>query len=388
MKKYLYILLAIILLWSCSGPKKYLKRGQYDMATRKAVQKIRKNPTKVKYIDVLVEAYPKANTIDLDKIKFLRKEGRPDVWDEIFTRYSMLKNRQDMVKTVYPLQHPYKTINFKFIDYDNEVIEAKKRAAEYFYVHGKKLLNENNKFKARDAFYEFNKVKQYYNDYRDVDDLIIKARQQGMSHALVKVQNKSHIKLPTNFKTELIKHDYSRINTKWVEYDYMQRNGISYDYYIVLNVKRIDISPEGVKEEHITESKEVDDGFEYVLDNNGNVMKDSLGNDIKIPKTKTITCLVVKTFLHKAAHIDASVDYIDNTSNKIIKSIPVAADNFFDHAFAVANGDFAALSEESKKMVGIKPLPFPTDFDMIYAAGDILKKLTYDAIYNNKRILN
>lgn len=388
MKKYIYIILATAMMWSCSGPQKYLKKGQYDTATRKAVQKIRKNPTKAKNIDILAEAYPKANSINLDRIKFLRQEGRPDVWDEIFENYSRLKDRQDMVKTVYPFQHPTRKINFEFVDYDNEVINAKKNAAEYFYAHAKTLMKDGGKAGARDAYYEFRKVKSYYSSYQDVDQLMEQARQQGMSHALVKVENGSHIKLPTDFKTDLIKNDYGRINTEWVEYDAEQRNGIDYDYSVIVNIKLIDVSPEGIKEESFNETKVVDDGFQYALDANGNVMKDTLGNDIKIPKTKTISVLVVKTLMHKAVHIEGNVDYINNFTGKVLRTVPIAADNFFEHAFAIANGDFTALTPESKKLIGIKPIPFPPDFDMIWAAGDILKKVAYDAMQNNRRVLN
>jgi len=388
MKKYIYILIATAMMWSCSGPQKYLKRGQYDTATRKAVQKIRKKPTKAKNIDILAEAYPKANSINLDRIKFLRQEGRPDAWDEIFNNYSALKDRQAMVKTVYPFQHPTRTINFTFVDYDNEVINAKKNAAEYFYAHAKSLLDGGGKAGARDAFYEFQKVKQYYSNYQDVDNLIYQAREAGMSRALVKVQNGSHIKLPSEFKTDLIKNDYGRINTEWVEYDAEQRTGIDYDYSVVVNIKMIDVSPEGIKEESFNETKEVDDGFDYALDNNGNVMKDSLGNDIKIPKTKTISVLVTKTLMHKAVHMEGNVYYINNFTGKVLRTVPIAADNFFDYTFAIANGDFAALKPETKKLIGKKPIPFPPDFDMIWAAGDILKNVAYDAMRNNRRVLN
>jgi len=388
MRKYLYILLSIAILSGCSSPMSFLKKGQYDIAVRKAVKKIRKKPTHVKSIDVLTEAYPKANDIDMERINFLRKEGKPDVWDEIFNRYSAMKDRQSLVKSVYPLKHPYRTINYTFVDYDNEVIQAKKRAAEYFYVHGKKLLNNGDKASAREAYAEFMQVKRYYRDYEDVDELILKAREMGISYALVKVKNSSHIKLPREFKTDLIKHDYSRINREWVEYDAQERTGLDYDYNVLINIKIIDVSPEGLKEEHITESKEIADGFEYALDANGNVMKDSLGNDIKIPKRKTITCHVIKIFQHKAVHMEGTIDYINNFTGKVLKSVPIAADNFFDHAYAIANGDFDALTSSSKKLIGIKPLPFPADFDMIFMAGDILKKVSYDALYGNKRTLN
>ncbi|GAB4277098.1 MAG: hypothetical protein Kow0068_00020 [Marinilabiliales bacterium] len=358
------------------------------MAVTKAVKKIRKKPDSRKDIEVLEKAFPLANSIDLDRIKFLKAEGQPDVWDEVFERYSSLKRRQDLVKTVCPITLPERTVNFQFKDYDKDIIEAKKKAAEYFYVHGKSLLDKGDKLSAREAYNDFIKVKSYYKTYEDVDTYIEKARILGTSYALVQVVNNSVFKLPVDFKENLINLDYMQINHDWVEYDNKKRVGINYDYTIDVNIKIIDVLPEAIKEEHLTESKEVEDGFEYVLDSNGNVMKDSLGNDIKVPKTKTITCHVIKTYQHKAVHIEGSVDFYDNLAGKIIKSQPIAADFFFDNVYAIANGDLDALSESTKKLLNNKPLPFPADFDMIYGAGDILKQSIYDALKYNKSIIN
>lgn len=388
MKNLSYLLIIITILAGCSTAKKYYQRGQYDAAVRKSVVKIRKKPDDRKNIEILEKAYPKANDLDMERIKFLKSEGQPDIWDEVFERYSDMKERQTLVKTICPIKLPERTINFQFVDYDKEIIEAKKKAAEYFYVHGKKLLDNGDKASARQAYNEFLQVKSYYSTYEDVDDLIILAREKGMCHAIVKVQDNTIFKLPADFKENLITNDYSRINQQWVEYDFQQRQDIEYDYTVLVNLKIIDVSPEGIKEEHVTESKEIDDGFEYVLDGNGNVMKDSLGNDIKIPKKKTISCLVVKTFQHKACHMEGTLDFINNFTGKTLKTFPIAADNFFDHVYAVGNGDLNALSSETRKLIGIKPLPFPTDFDMIFMAGDIFKKVTFDALYNNRSYLN
>lgn len=382
------MLVLSVILAGCASSKKYLQKGQYDQAIYKAVKKIRKNPDSRKDIEVLEKAYPLANTIDFDRINFLKKEGRPDVWDEVFSLLSTLKSRQDLVKTVAPVKLNGRTINFEFKNYDNEIIEAKKKAAEYFYVHGKSLLNKGDKFSAREAYYDFKKVKSYYSTYEDVDKYLETSRIKGMSYALVGVVNNSYIKLPSEFKDNLINQDYLKINSEWVEYDNTKRTGINYDYNININIKIVDVSPESVKEEHITESKEVKDGFNYALDSNGNVLKDSLGNDIKIPKTKTITCYVIKTFQHKAVHIEGDVEYFDVNAGKNIKSRTIAADHFFDNIFVIANGDIEALSESTRKLLGSKPLPFPTDFDMIYMVGETYKGIIFNALYDNKNLLN
>lgn len=54
----------------------------------------------------------------------------------------------------------------------------------------------------------------------------------------------------------------------------------NYDYEIKLCIIDIVISFEVVREREYVDSCNIQDGFEYVLDECGNVVKDLLGNDI------------------------------------------------------------------------------------------------------------
>ena len=54
--------------------------------------------------------------------------------------------------------------------------------------------------------------------------------------------------------------------------------------------------------------KDVEDGFTYQLDKKGNVMKDSLGNDIKTKKYKTLQCALIETIQSKACRIDGDIE--------------------------------------------------------------------------------
>ena len=161
-----------------------------------------------------------------------------------------------------------------------------------------------------------------------------------------------------------------------------------YDFTVYIHFKIIDVSPEHIKESEFTESREIQDGWEYDLDPNGNVRKDSLGNDIKKPKYKTISCKVLETIQHKAAHIEGSVDYYDNSSGQILRSRPFAADHIFDYASYLANGDLKALSKETRKLVGTKPVPFPRNIDMIYGAAETCKQVVHGILMSNKRFVN
>ncbi len=178
------------------------------------------------------------------------------------------------------------------------------------------------------------------------------------------------------------------LNQKWIRYYTSDDKGTDYDYTIFVNMKVIDVSPEMAKEKYYTESKEVQDGWEYQLDHKGNVMKDSLGNDIKHPKYKTISCNVVETHLSKSARVGGSLDYWDNHSKQFFKTDNLMADSFFeDGLVVVVGGDVNALTPATKKKIGRKPMPFPNSFVMVLQANGQLKAMVKGLLYENNCIL-
>jgi len=382
MKKLIPYFVILTLLFAGCSAKKDLINGNYDLAIRKTVRKLKKNPEKIKHLDILEQAFSNANRRDTERITFLKKEGTPNIWDEVFKTYSKMKRRQDIVKAL-----SFVPTNISFVDYDEEIIRAKQKAAEYFYAHGKKLLASNNRDDARKAFYDFQKVKSYYSDFKDVDKQIKLAEHLGTSHVLFKMQNKTGILLPPAFEEDLMKISVTDLNRQWLRYYSNGNEDLQYDYTVLVNLKMIDVSPESVKEKHYTEKKEVRDGWSYVLDEKGNVKKDTAGNDIKIPKYKTISCAVVESHQRKAAMVSGTLDYLNNSSGQLIKTDPVTSEAIFEHMSALAIGDISALKPETKKLIGRTPVPFPMDGDLIMQASAHLKQMVKDIMHANKGLL-
>ena len=386
MKNLALILIFAGLILGCSSTH-YLNKGMYDKAIGKSVKKLKNNPSKIKEINVLKQAYSNANQKDNDRIEFLRKTGQPDIWDEIFNIYNNLKNREDLVK-VLP-ENILSAIDYKYINYDDEIISAKRKAAEFFYAHAMDLLKKKDKNSAREAYSDLLKVKGYYKDYKDVDSQIQIALFQGTTNVLFKIQNQTGIPFHPNFEEELLKISLSDLNGQWLNFDNKPNPGIDYDYNIFLNIKLIDVSPEQVNTNNWMETKEVQDGWQYVYDKRGNVMKDSSGNDIKVPKYKTISCKVSETVLHKSSIISGFMDFYDNNTKQLIKSEPITAETYFDNVFTQAVGDFDALKPETiQKVKNSQPIPFPSDVDMIFKANAMMKDIAKDIIYNHKYIFN
>lgn len=382
MKRISAIILGAILLMQACSPLKQFQKGNNDQAIRLCVKKLRKKPNKQKLLVVLEQSYNNANRKDSDRITFLKKQGTPDIWDEIFQRLNNMKRRQDIVQSL-----SYVPPTIHFLNFDEEIINAKKKAAEYYYAHGKKLLERKNKEDARMAYAEFTKVKTYFSDFRDVDVQIRVAEKLGTTSVLFRIENLSGIILPKGFETDLLKISLSDLDSKWIRYYVNRIKDMQYDYTINLRLSQIIISPEQLQEKNHTEQKNIEDGWQYVFDSNGNVMKDSLGNDIKTPKIKTITCNVIETHQTKAAQLSGTLDYTNNQTGNLIKTDPITAETIFEHFSARAIGDMLALSPETKKKINGGPIPFPSNGDMIMQTGSKLKEMTKTILRNNLNIL-
>jgi len=389
MKQFIRLFLVLLIVSGCGSSKKQLQRGNYDAAIEKSVKKLRKNPGSEDNILILDKSYNIVNEQNIERINFLRLEGNPGSWDEILTLYSRLKNRQTLVRTVLPLKLPARTVNYEYINYDREIVEAKQKAAEYYFAHGKQIMENNTKESYRQAYYEFQKAKEYWGDYENIDDLIAETRYKGMSRVLVTVENKTHLKLSKEFEEDLLAINHQRLNSEWVEYHTRHLDdNIDYDYLSFINLKIIDVSPESINETDRIEKKEIEDGWQYFLDKNGNVMKDSVGNDIKLKKYKTLTCTVIETVQQKLVRIEGDVEIIQTNPRKLLKKDPIGAETLFEHHSARAIGDIGALSSESRKIVESDPVPFPHDFDMILQCSETLKLAIRDILYRNRRYIH
>ena len=178
-----------------------------------------------------------------------------------------------------------------------------------------------------------------------------------------------------------MKLDIGDLNEDWKQFFIKQEEGLNYDFIVNINLENIFISPQEEKERQFDESKEIEDGFEYVLDDNGNVRKDSSGNDIKIPKRVFIKATVLEIFQFKSVQVEGSWDLIDGWSGDLLKTEPLSVSTIFEHyASTLLGGDKRALTEETEKRLGSEPRPFPSDEAMLLDAADILKERAKDRV--------
>ncbi|SMC50637.1 hypothetical protein [Cellulophaga tyrosinoxydans] len=381
MKKFL-LAIGIGLFISCGGVKKTqeaLNSGDYNNAIHKAIANLVDNKTKKgnqAYVILLEEAFKKNTERELKQIAFLQKSGNPANYEEIYNSYINLKQIEDRIAPLLPLPiyEENRDAKFNFKDYDSKIIASKIQLSDYLYSNASMLLsNALQKEDYRKAYNDLNYLEKINPGYKDTRNKIQEAHAKGLDYVSVNLYNDTEQIIPVRLEEELLNFNTYGLNNLWTEYHTVQDNNMNYDYEMNVIFKDINITPEQIKEKQISKEKQVKDGFTYALDRNGNQVKDSLGNKIKIDKFKTVKCDFYQFTQFKAAQVTGQVSFTDLKTKQQINSYPLASEFVFEHVYAKYNGDKLALDNDLISLLSLAAVPFPTNEEMVYDAGEDLK---------------
>jgi hypothetical protein len=387
-RNLLFLITIVVILSGCASSKKQLEKGNYDAAIVTAVKQLRKDPQDSKQAATLERSFNIVNDQDNERIKYLKLEGKPQNWDEIYQTYKRMSDRQSLVKTVMPLNVGTRPVEFQYVDYMSEMVAAKRKSADYYFAHGNELMKNNLKDSYRQAYAEFLRAKDYVGDYEGIDNKIQEARYQGMSRVFVALQNTTMLKFPPEFEADLLTVNLQALNSDWVEYHTTNLDSnTQYDYIINVNVRNIVVSPDQTSNEDKVIKRDIEDGYTYQLDKKGNVMKDSLGNDIKLKKYKTLQCALISTLQTKTCQITGDIETIQMNPNTLLKKDPIGAQSNFQNVSARAVGDLGALNDEQLQKTKTQIIPFPSDIDMVIRCSESLKGAIRGSIQSNRRLI-
>lgn len=390
MKQLSLLFFVIVLVISCKSPSKLVEEGNYDKAIERSIKKMLKGNAKLEDKSMLDKAYRLANKEDVDNIKVLKTEGNPANWENIYFSYRRLSNRQNEVNKVLPFEIKGKQYNYQQVDYTGSIAEAKTKAADYFYASGKKLMELNSKQAYREAYQNLLKAKKYRESaFPDIYELLDEAKYLGTSRVLVEVSNYSEMQFAHDFYDELLSMNPSDYESTWVEY-YIGRTdrSLKYDYIVNVELLGVYFSPEHFTTKEIIREKRIRDGFTYELDARGNVKKDTLGNDIKVPRYKNIRCRLIEKEQHKEVTIEANVKYLKTNPRQIVISEAIAGTSVFSHFSAKAVGNIQALLPEDIELLNSDPLPFPDDISMMYDCLVPLKVSLENILDDNENLID
>lgn len=123
------VLVAGVFLTACNTTKKLYEAQEYDQVIMKTAPKICARQFRSNLIAMVAASYHKANQADHERIQNLKASGQPDVWPEIFERYSSMKGRNEALEC-FPKEIK-RSINYTKLDLDDELQSAKNKAEAY-----------------------------------------------------------------------------------------------------------------------------------------------------------------------------------------------------------------------------------------------------------------
>ena len=387
---FLAVALVVLALPSCTSVQSLLESGNYEetiaVAQRRLTGKQKKNP---KYVAALEEAVNKANERDVARAAFLREGGNPD-WVRIHSVYDELKRRQDALRPLLPLMDKNgRKANFRFVRVEEMVLDAADRAAEQVYAEALAALDagrRGDKAAARQAYYDFERTERYRPNYRESYTLATEAEQLGRVYIMVEVVNQSDGYLPRGFENELLRVRTTEMDDRWRTFDF-ERREVTYDYSARIVIRDIAVTPDRVSQRSYVDEREIVDGEEYVFDANGNVAKDTLGNDITRERRLIVQAQVLEMLQQKSAIVTGSVQLYDLRTQQMIEEQELTAEATFENYASTFRGDKRALSGDSRSRIGNQPRRFPSDETLILEAAGQLKPQLQQRLAASHRII-
>lgn len=389
MKKPGILLMLVLVIFSCKSPEKLLQEGNYDEAIDRSIKKLQKGNAKDEDKVVLDRAYRLAQERDQSRITFLREENKPENWEEIYMRLSGMSARQEKLQRVQPLTIKGKRVNFRYVDYNADIIEAKTNAAKYFYERGVALMDMDTREGYREAFYNFQKVRNYRaSDYPELDQMMDDALYYGTSRVLIDVENRLPYRLPADFFREVHSINTDGLNGNWVEYHLAPLSKDTYyDYYIDIILNNVIVEPPATESNEYVRTKRVRDGEEPKRDGEGNIVHDADGKVVNVPRYKELECKVYEIKQIKTVTVTGEIHYLSADPKSLIRKVPVAGSSVFEVVSGRAVGDREALLPEDLEIIKREKVPFPEDMDMIMDCAPILRDAITDAIRNNRNAI-
>jgi len=380
-----YIFILLFIFSSCSTTRKIkndIASGNYDKAITESISKIKTIKNKKKkddYFLILNETYYKANDNDMSKIDHLINDGNPELYKEIYQTYILLNDRQNKIKPIIPLKSDNKKINFNFFNYDKQIIEYRYKTSEYLYNTAKYLMKNNLKSNYKEAYYLLTYIEEINPNFNKTRNLIKECIDKGRHNILVEIFNNSDKIIPEKLENDILDFETYGLKSLWQSfYSKRTRLEINYDYKISLIFKNIEFSPEIMNEKEKNVEKRIKDGLKYLLDDNGNVVKDSLGNDIKIDNIITVRAKTIEFRQTKAAKIIAQVQIVNLKTNELVDKFPLSSEFIFENIFIEFSGDRRTLNSRQRRLSKNKFLPYPSNEFLTYNNSNTIKsKLKY-----------
>lgn len=369
--KYSLMLIIAIVLFGCYSAQKHFEHAQYDKAIETASRKLQKKPSDQKHIDILLNAYRTANQRDWNAIATLKAENNEHNWEKIYRLYGALTRRQEIIKRLPPLEpvNPLTNLDFDFRDYSQEMANSRQKAGENHYHEGSRLLSSADRFSCRKAYSHFQQAKNYGVTYDDLNQKQQMAYDGSFTNVLVVIDNKAPQPFPSVLEQYISGLPVHQYNKNWIRYSITDQKNFIYHYYIEIVLTELFSSPDRISHQTYTETKTIEDGWEWEKNPDGSIKTDSLGNKIKRILYRDVSAQITRSEQSKEGIIRGWFILSQANDNTSLMKEAIQGAALFTNQYAFATGDNRALSAQTLQWLQQKPLPYPNHADMMMLAS-------------------
>jgi hypothetical protein len=389
MKKYFTLAVIGLTLFSCGGIKKTqqaLNGGNYEYAITVALEKLNKNKSQKRadaYLLILEEAFQKNTVLGKQQIENWIAEDNPEHIESIFYKLQNLNRIQERIRSLLPLY--LKTLqrdaHFKFEAYQELILTYRSKLSAHLYdVSQNLIVNAQSKTDFKRAYINLSKLESINPNYKDTRILLQETKNKAMYLVLLRFENLTDFQIPETLELELLDTRLADQHNEWAKFHRYPESNSAYDYEIVLALRDAAVSPNQIIERQELIEKKISLGKQVVLNREGEVVKDSVGNPIETDRFTKVKSRFNMVFQQKSGMISGSIAIIDSNTGETHEIQYLSGESNFENRYATQHGDDRALEKWQQRLLKRRPVPFPSNFNMLSEAGAALRSELWDVL--------
>jgi len=352
---WIFGLIIVVYLNSCTAGKKSLEHGNYYQATLKAVNRLRKNPDQKKAQATLRESYPLAvQLLEKDAENKLASNDRFK-WKNVLSSYTNINHMYEEIKrspgALRIIPSP--------INYYSRLENAQQMAAEESYNLGLEKLILNTREDAKSAYYHFMDANNFVPGYKDINDKLAEAKYIATLKVVV-----NQIPVPARYslsggffqaKVEEYLHSFNK--NEFVRF-YSPTEAENENLNQPDQIIRIGFDDFTVGETHLVEKTE-----EFSKDS-VKVGEVTLDDGTKVPAYNTVKAKFTTYHKEVISNGILSFDVVDAHSNAILTSEKFSGEFVWYCEWGSFNGDERALTKKQINITKAKEIHPPPNQDL------------------------
>jgi hypothetical protein len=344
--KLLILIISVsAILQACSTGQSALRRGDYYLATKQAVTRLRSNPDSEKAMGTLLKSYPMALDYyrkQIDRVGASRSDNK---YISIVEMYTKLNELADEISRCPAALDAVKPVVY----FDDQLQKATTLAIAEQYNNGVRLLKKNTIPDAREALKKFEWVQERNPGYADLENKLLEAEDMATLKIVIEplpymgdVYRENVSRFYHNFFSDISKNNRKRF-VRYFQPDEAEKFDIRPHH--VVKMQFVDFSVGNIFEKESTTEYTSDSLIVGQFKDDKGVTHDVMG------------VVKAKATLHKRNIVSRGileVKIIDYYSKKVLENKRFPGEYTWRNNWAEYNGDERALPSDVKKMVNEK----------------------------------